>query len=1535
MSDILTLVKQAEAGRAFAAQPIARRPLIDLVIPVSTVGTNFFLPYHATWATNGVTVNVEWSKDGFSTIYTSFAFYMQDFAYQVIGGQDWIYPRSTFNWHARFSPPTSGNWQYRVKVTDSGGTTTSSVVAYTIPSFSAPGRIQAAASDTRYFEYQDGTPWHPVGWNLTYQMLTWDDPVSVNRSRLATMAAAGVNWARYWVSDFGIWGSEVAAWTSNHALNHQAYVSTATYDVGATYTPYSGSETARYVAAGYSSSFLGWPNRSPACKRSTTYRMRVRYQTPTLLTKASGGSSSFGLVGKISTVFPDAPGGTNDPEKSSYGTVVTTYATAATTTSWAEISGTFTTRSTQDFLDYIFLTLEHCDTSNGLNQAYVDSVWIEEDLGGGTYGPNLVAQAWQTPHHTVDQRQSFALDLLVQELETAGVSIQAQMLGSKQDWALTLMADAGTLGALATRSESNFWGPTSGRQRYLHSAVGRYFHGRWGYSSAIQAWELCNEGGSIQRHIDAANDWIATIAATNDRPMLGTSTQINEQQQTFWNGVNSDWTDVHLYRDVADTGFNTIRVDHNSTPETITVSAITDFQDTAQGVLSLSAQIGAKKAYGTNKPTVRGETGLVEGGSTDSFTAQLDADTAGVWLKKYLWAQLNDGGVLDSYWYSRQHIYDVFDGTPNHLDMVAPYAAFVATLPLNNGHYVDAAATCSDSTHLAAIGQKDLTNKAAHLWIRNKAHTWKAVVDGTSITAGTGTVSLPSMPSGTYAAAWINTSTGATIQTDSVTSNGTTMSLTLPSSTSTDVAVNITLSDTGDPAVPITFRTSSHAENPGGSSNSHDITAPASIALNDLLILFVMTGNLTITPPSGFTSCGTGVVTGGVKLQAFYKVASGSEPGTYTVGLSGSSYTDLIMLRYDGEDSSGAFNAYQSSTSSSTTSHAATGITTAHDGALVLAAYSNISASLGATTPPSGFTERIKTDNATVINELIQTSAGATGTLTETTVDTASLDMIVVSFNAPSAPTAPGLPQNVVGTPSSTQIAATWDAPASNGGSSITSYTVSLSGGSNPSFTTPDGSTVSHTFTGLTNGTPYTPSAVATNAIGTGSAGTGSAVTPSVFSPTSITGLVGWYKADAGVYSDAGTTPAVDAGTIQQWSDQSGAGNHLSQATGESRPTYQAPHLGDIGAVSFPGSKFMANSGFSAVNGATALTLVYVLELLGDGILVSTNTGSNGLETYYQAAANNLYDFFSARAIDGIQVGHPTWIQEVVYDGSQATNATKLKHFSSGRQLTLSFDGTIPTALPATNGLTIGRSSDGTTSATVKVRELLIYTGALNSTDRGNLRTYLRARHAQGTRKYVTCAGDSLTAGVGGTAYPTQLAALLGTDYLVGNMGVQGSTLQTEWSAWDSQIMYPATGHPRDIEACWLGTNDIASGRTAAQVFADLSTRWAARRADGYKVIACTIIARGTLTGGQETQRQGLDTLIRGAGSQYDALCDLAADARLSDSADTTYYSGDTTHLTTTGYGVVAGLVQTAALAVPAASSHYSGRLNLGIGIGP
>jgi len=148
--------------------------------------------------------------------------------------------------------------------------------------------------------------------------------------------------------------------------------------------------------------------------------------------------------------------------------------------------------------------------------------------------------------------------------------------------------------------------------------------------------------------------------------------------------------------------------------------------------------------------------------------------------------------------------------------------------------------------------------------------------------------------------------------------------------------------------------------------------------------------------------------------------------------------------------------------------------------------------------------------------------------------------------------TVPNAPTSVTATVGNTQVTVNWNLSTNNGGSAITSYTVTSSPEGRTA-TTANGSTTTATVTGLTNGIAYTFTVVATNDIGDSpSSGSSTPVTPvTPYTAPSVPRNIGatvsnrtvnlrWDapSSDGGiaitgynVTSTGGTVGAVDSGT--------------------------------------------------------------------------------------------------------------------------------------------------------------------------------------------------------------------------------------------------------------------------------------------------------------------------------------------------------------------------------------------------------------------
>ena len=750
----------------------------------NTVATQLQWPYDPAPPSNitpgiGISVDAYFLPPGqsnWSTAYKTPAFYYQPFDYQRKNNRDWLYPQGTPVWSVRFAPNQVGTWSYRLSAQDSSGTIQSAIQTFSVVDSSSHGFVKVSSNDTRYFEFDDGTYFPGLGYNMNWNHISWDEPVGdvTNRDSNAynflEMGKNGIQLIRLWLSEWSLYGAKWNPWRCilsgcssdwPEIIHDQSYqdhdISVAMY---ATYNP--------CMSSGH------WLSPPIAMKPHASYRVRVTVKTENITGPRIAGQP-YGFVAKITEGGNNwLQGPNNNCQDPGVGQTVTAY---QGNSNWTEVTGTYVNDLSLNYLSSFYLTLTNVTGGS----AYVDRVVMEEDLGGGNYGPNIIVKPGMNHHQYMDQRTSFAFDKVVELAHQNGVYLRPVIL-EWQDDILTSLDSYGFFG--------NWRNVT--KTRWYQQAYWRYLQARYGFSPNIHSWELVNEADPANGNHYAMTDELGkymhcrvfgipinaddALKCNFQHPnshLVSTSTWTNFPRDSFWGNSdypNVDFSDLHRY--ISDAAQDWL--DPN-------------FYDTAKSTNDNSMAFGAKRPGGAGKPVIRGETGLIHGTDTNAMTTSLTADPQGGWLRHLIWGGINSGGLIESYWYedynNQGHIYsDSFDLRP----VFKSYYDFIKDIPLSNGNYVDI--TASGPTGLRVWGQKDTVNNRAHLWVANAAWRWNSqnpspVSGNVTISGFTPNITLPVI--------WWNTQTGIISQSLTSTTSGTgVLSINISSLTS-DLALKI------------------------------------------------------------------------------------------------------------------------------------------------------------------------------------------------------------------------------------------------------------------------------------------------------------------------------------------------------------------------------------------------------------------------------------------------------------------------------------------------------------------------------------------------------------------------------------------------------------------------------------------------------------------------------------------------------------------------------------------------------------------------
>ena len=500
---------------------------------VTTVAQNLDLPFEPNPPLGlpigtGINVDGVFSHDNWTTVITQPAFLEQPYTHTLVSGRDHFTPSGPPHWTVRFAPQQIGNWQYRLRAQDAGGTTFSPVFTFTVSGVSSNpyvqhGFLRVVQRDRRYFEFQDGTPFVGVGYNAGF-----DSTASVEQ-KMQLYEQYKMNFMRMWLSGAGINGSQWTSWASHH-LSNDGYLPGVLFD---TQNTFNGADVAMKLDGTNPCYFMDFWQGGIPVEPDTRYRVTARVKLSSVTGPA--GSGAYGFVVKQGGWLGTAC------DQANQGTLITAPITG--TTAWITVTGVYTTAWDQHWLDNLYFVRQNATGGSvAIDEAHV---WRDND-------PNqidLLREPNANSHLYFDPMNSAKWDKFIESAQQHGVYLKL-VIDEKNEWIKNHLAANGTI--TTTASNDNFYAAPDTKVRWLQQAWWRYLIARWGYSTAIHSFEYINEGDPYNGHHYEVTNAFARYVHQNDpsQHMVSTSFWSSFPNQEFWSNPiypDVDYADLHAY----------------------------------------------------------------------------------------------------------------------------------------------------------------------------------------------------------------------------------------------------------------------------------------------------------------------------------------------------------------------------------------------------------------------------------------------------------------------------------------------------------------------------------------------------------------------------------------------------------------------------------------------------------------------------------------------------------------------------------------------------------------------------------------------------------------------------------------------------------------------------------------------------------------------------------------------------------------------------------------------------------------------------
>lgn len=167
------------------SENIEQYALVELEVAMEATFSNPFDP-------NEIRLDGRFTSPSGETVLVP-GFFYEDFEYS--SGR--LISTGETSWRVRFTPQEAGNYTYRIIATTLNGTVRSERGTFTVAESDHRGFVRVDSRNPRYFAFDDGSPYFPVGLNMAWST---DDTIADFSIWLDELRESGGNFIRVWMA---------------------------------------------------------------------------------------------------------------------------------------------------------------------------------------------------------------------------------------------------------------------------------------------------------------------------------------------------------------------------------------------------------------------------------------------------------------------------------------------------------------------------------------------------------------------------------------------------------------------------------------------------------------------------------------------------------------------------------------------------------------------------------------------------------------------------------------------------------------------------------------------------------------------------------------------------------------------------------------------------------------------------------------------------------------------------------------------------------------------------------------------------------------------------------------------------------------------------------------------------------------------------------------------------------------------------------------------------------------------------------------